>query len=224
MTDPKRRLNGQPLVSLGDQIDAVCDDFETALKGSQNPKIEHWLVGWEEPERSKLLFELLLIEVDYRSRRGEAPAPEDYFRRFPESHQVVDEAFRKLTKSEETIVATESEETLVVKSRLGSLRYHDQGGLGVVYVAEDQQLKRDTAVKFIHDSLAGDAESRERFLLEAEITSRLEHPGVVPVYGLGSSLGGRLFYAMRFIKGESFEKAIRRYHEPFEDDRDTAQS
>jgi hypothetical protein len=46
-------------------------------------------------------------------------------------------------------------------------------------------------------------------VLEAEVTGRLEHPGVVPVYGLGTYPDGRPYYAMRFIKGESFDKAIR---------------
>ncbi len=128
--------------------------------------------------------------------------------------QVVDEAFCKLTSSEDTVFARQSDETLIVNSALAKLKYHDQGGLGVVYAAEDRELKRETAVKFIHESLAGDEESRARFVLEAEITSRLEHPGVVPVYGLGRSKGGRLFYAMRFIHGERFDAAINRYHYP----------
>jgi len=45
--------------------------------------------------------------------------------------------------------------------------------------------------------------SRQRFLLEAEITGGLEHPGIVPVYGLGTYADGRPYYAMRFIKGDS---------------------
>ena len=55
--------------------------------------------------------------------------------------------------------------------------------------------------------------SRARFLLEAEITGGLEHPGIVPVYGLGSYADGRPFYAMRFIKGDSLKDAIERFHQ-----------
>ena len=50
-------------------------------------------------------------------------------------------------------------------------------------------------------------------MLEAEITGNLEHPGVVPVYSLGRSADGRPYYAMRFIRGESFSVAIRRFHQ-----------
>ena len=51
-----------------------------------------------------------------------------------------------------------------------------------------------------------------RFLLEAEITGGLEHPGIVPVYGLGHDADGRPYYAMRFIRGESLKEAIERFH------------
>src|SRR5262249_33919344 len=47
---------------------------------------------------------------------------------------------------------------------------------------------------------------------EAEITGRLEHPGVVPVYGLGCDAQGRPFYAMRFVRGQSLDEAIERFH------------
>ena len=191
MSDPNNKLGQPATVSTGGQIDAVCDAFEAGLQNGQDPRIEDYLVGWEEPERSKLLYELLLQELDYRVRGSHTIEEEEYRRRFPEDQEAVVEAFRKLASSEDTVIAPHCEETLIFNSTLGGLRYHDRGGLGVVYVAADQQLKRETAVKFIHDSLAGDAESRERFMLEAEITSRLEHPGVVPVYGFGRSKGGR---------------------------------
>ena len=59
---------------------------------------------------------------------------------------------------------------------------------------------------------ADDPRSRSRFVLEAEITGGLEHPGIVPVYGLGHYADGRPFYAMRFIKGDSLKEAIERFH------------
>ena len=49
-------------------------------------------------------------------------------------------------------------------------------------------------------------------MVEAEITGNLEHPGIVPVYGLGCCTDGRPFYAMRFIKGENLATAARRFH------------
>src|SRR5262249_25976925 len=64
----------------------------------------------------------------------------------------------------------------------------------------------------ILDQHADDPVSRARFLLEAEITGGLEHPGIVPIYGLGTYGDGRPYYAMRFIKGDSLKEAIDRFH------------
>ena len=96
--------------------------------------------------------------------------------------------------------------------RFRVLRPHARGGLGAVFVALDAELHREVALKQILDRHADDPDSRARFLLEAEVTGRLEHPGVVPVYGLGSDADGRPFYAMRFVRGDSLKEAIERFH------------
>jgi serine/threonine-protein kinase len=92
------------------------------------------------------------------------------------------------------------------------LRFHAKGGLGEVFVAEDAQLHRQVALKRIQKSRAGDWDSRCRFIVEAEITGRLEHPGIVPVYGLEEDEAGQPCYAMRFIQGVTLDEAIRRFH------------
>jgi tetratricopeptide (TPR) repeat protein/tRNA A-37 threonylcarbamoyl transferase component Bud32 len=97
-------------------------------------------------------------------------------------------------------------------TRFRILHQHAHGGLGEVFVALDQELHRKVALKQIRARHADEPESRARFLLEAEITGGLEHPGIVPVYSLGQDADGRPFYAMRFIKGESLREAIARFH------------
>jgi serine/threonine protein kinase/tetratricopeptide (TPR) repeat protein len=84
--------------------------------------------------------------------------------------------------------------------------------LGAVFVAMDAEVNREVALKQILDRHADDPTSRSRFLLEAEITGGLEHPGIVPVYGLGIYSDGRPYYAMRFIRGDSLKEAIDRFH------------
>jgi serine/threonine protein kinase/Flp pilus assembly protein TadD len=98
--------------------------------------------------------------------------------------------------------------------RYRRLREHARGGLGEVFVALDEQLNREVALKEIQDRFADHPDARTRFLREAEVTGKLEHPGVVPVYGLGVYSDGRPYYAMRFIRGESMQEAIRRFHTP----------
>ena len=89
---------------------------------------------------------------------------------------------------------------------------HASGGLGEVYRAIDAELNREVALKCIQDRHAHNEQSRRRFLIEAEITARLEHPGVVPVYGKAVDNNGKPCYAMRFIEGESLSDAIHRFH------------
>ena len=84
--------------------------------------------------------------------------------------------------------------------RFALQRFHAKGGLGEVFLAEDEQLHREVALKEIRASHADDPVSRARFVQEAEITGRLEHPGIVPVYGLGQYADGRPFYAMRLSR------------------------
>ncbi len=98
------------------------------------------------------------------------------------------------------------------RNRFRILRTHARGGLGQVSLAEDEALHRHVALKEILDRYADQPGSRERFLVEAEITGRLQHPGIVPVYGLGTYPDGRPFYAMRFIEGDNLLTAIRRFH------------
>jgi serine/threonine protein kinase len=97
--------------------------------------------------------------------------------------------------------------------RFRILRLHKTGGLGAIYVARDEELHREVALKEIRDRHAHDPDSRNRFVQEAEITGRLEHPGIIPIYGLGTYDDGRPFYAMRFIKGDNLTDAIGRFHE-----------
>jgi serine/threonine-protein kinase len=126
-----------------------------------------------------------------------------------------------------TLPSTSHDDTLTFPaSRPGSadryrkLRDHARGGLGVVYVAHDIELNREVALKEIQTDQADDPSSRTRFVVEAEVTGGLEHPGIVPVYGLGKYDDGRPFYAMRFIKGDSLKNAIDRFHGAETPDRD----
>ncbi len=96
--------------------------------------------------------------------------------------------------------------------RFRIIRPHARGGLGAVFVALDTELRREVALKQILESHADDPISRQRFVLEAEVTGGLEHPGIVPVYGLGTHPDGRPYYAMRFIRGDSLKVVIDRFH------------
>lgn len=90
---------------------------------------------------------------------------------------------------------------------------YEQGGLGEVLIAQDRQLNREVAIKQIRPKWLDHEEARDRFIQEAEVTGRLEHPGIVPVYAMGNWDDGRPFYAMRFIRGSTLKKVIADYRE-----------
>ncbi len=128
---------------------------------------------------------------------------------------VDDETDNERTSSwDEESAATDAE------GRFRIVRFHDRGALGEVYVARDQQLHRIVALKRIKRDHATDRDKRARFVVEAEVTGRLEHPGIVPVYGLGTYDDGRPFYAMRFIRGDNLKSAIEQFHQAEEKGRD----
>jgi serine/threonine protein kinase len=97
--------------------------------------------------------------------------------------------------------------------RFRILRPHARGGMGEVLIARDEELHREVALKQIQERLADDPQSRARFVVEAEITGALEHPAIVPVYGLGAYPDGRPYYAMRFVQGDSLTEAIGRFYQ-----------
>src|SRR5947208_14290350 len=96
--------------------------------------------------------------------------------------------------------------------RFALQRFHAKGGLGEVHVALDEELHREVALKGMQARCASDPSARRRFLNEAEITARLEHPGIVPIYGLVQDEQGQPCYAMRFIAGQSLAQAIKNWH------------
>ena len=85
------------------------------------------------------------------------------------------------------------------------------GGAGVVYRVWDPQLERRVALKVLHSSPQLD-HAQARFVGEAQLTARLEHPGVVPVHTLERLPDGRLLFTMKEIHGETLDEVIRRVH------------
>jgi serine/threonine protein kinase len=79
------------------------------------------------------------------------------------------------------------------------------GGMGTVYLAEDTELNRRVAIKVLHTpDLTSDV--RQRMVREAQIIAGLEHPGIVPVHDVGELADGRVFYAMKYVRGSRLDE------------------
>src|SRR5437016_8615648 len=85
-----------------------------------------------------------------------------------------------------------------------------RGGMGVVYRARDERLKRGVAVKVLPPELAFREEIRIRFLREAETAARLSHPHIVPIHSVGEGPDGLVYFVMAFVDGESVAGKLKR--------------
>ncbi len=84
-----------------------------------------------------------------------------------------------------------------------------EGGVGVVYAARQASIDRTVAIKMLRDEFAHKRDHRNKFLSEAVVTGELDHPNIVPIYDLGTSELGSLFYAMKRVRGTPWSEIIR---------------
>ena len=96
-----------------------------------------------------------------------------------------------------------------VPGRYIDLRDPKAGGMGIVYRARDVELGRDVAYKVMNGAFGDADEFRRRFAREAEITARLQYPGIVPVFGMVTDGSGRPAYAMGYVEGTDFREIVR---------------
>ena len=222
-----------------DKIHSCIQEFGEQWHSEMRPNIEDFLIRVGAEQRATLFERLLEIEVQLRRNAGESVERDKYQGRFSDYIELIERVFHraeipldiakdKIPLETRSFVKPIADETIDHSPR-GVLsnqefpnredhRYeiidlHARGGLGVVSLAFDRELKRQVALKEIQNRLADDEDSRARFVLEAKVTGKLEHPGVVPVYSLGYHTDGRPYYAMRFIRGRSLAEAISQFHD-----------
>jgi serine/threonine-protein kinase len=92
-----------------------------------------------------------------------------------------------------------------LKGRIGA------GGMGVVYLAEHQLLKRPCALKLIAPDCAGDPKALARFEREVRTTARLSHPNTVEIYDYGRTEDGTFYYVMELLSGLSLSDLVERH-------------
>ena len=83
-----------------------------------------------------------------------------------------------------------------------------RGGVGAVHEAWDYQLQREVAIKVLLDEHRGKAEVVRRFMEEARITSRLQHPGIVPIHEIGFSPDAQPFFVMALVRGRTLKQML----------------
>lgn len=209
-------------------IELVHIDLERRLKAGESARVEEYLHRFPQAlGEAAVTSELLAAEFRLRQTREPSLSLEEFAARFPECRTAITALIHNGAPVGSTLFypspdpghgkeepAAGPGEEIATMASYRVLQAHARGGLGAIVLARDEQLQREVALKLLLPDQARSAEARRRFLWEARITSQLEHPGVVPLYGLGTATGGSPVYAMRFIRGESLQEAIARHHAP----------
>jgi WD40 repeat protein/serine/threonine protein kinase len=167
------------------------------------------------------LLERLAEEFVERHRRGERPALSEYADRHPDLADEIRGLFPALVQIEHlkplpgdltgAFVPQSGAGAGLAPERLGEyriLRQVGQGGMGVVYEAEQESLGRHVALKVLPPQVRLRGTYLERFRREAKAAAKLHHTNIVPVFGVGES-DGLHYYAMQFIRGEGLDKVLR---------------
>jgi WD40 repeat protein/serine/threonine protein kinase len=154
-----------------------------------------------------------------RHRQGERPALKEYVDRHPELAAEIRQVFPAMAMMENIALADDSVAggpeagavpAAIPLQQLGDyriIRQVGQGGMGVVYEAEQVSLGRHVALKVLPQKLLLDAQRKRRFEREAKAAAKLHHTNIVPVYGVGEHEGVP-YYVMQFIPGLSLDEVL----------------
>ncbi|HEY1381588.1 MAG TPA: protein kinase, partial [Gemmataceae bacterium] len=154
-----------------------------------------------------------------RYRRGERPPLKEYTDRHPDLAADIRGVFPAVALMENIALADESVAAGTAAPAGGEppplrqlgdfriIREVGQGGMGVVYEAEQVSLGRHVALKVLPRQVVRDSKQRQRFEREAKSAARLHHTNIVPVYGVGEH-DGTPYYVMQFIQGLGLDEVI----------------
>jgi uncharacterized protein (TIGR03067 family) len=194
-------------LSVLEEIDEACDEFEIAWRADLNPRIEKYVEIASERARAGLLPALLRVEIACRLERNETILPRDYTPRFPKQAALIDTLLGGHQYVEESRELTHAGRYLL-EDPIGS------GGMGDVYRAHDPGFDRPLAVKVMRKEFKDRPDMVKRFPGEAKITGQLQHPGVPPVHEIGTLSDGRPFMAMKLIRGRTLEELLPKRKNP----------
>jgi serine/threonine-protein kinase len=160
------------------RIDRLCDRFEAAWSARERPRIEDYLRGLGEPERSELLGSLLDVEIEIRTRKDENPTVDEYLARFPHDAAVVKAAF-----------AGADDLPMEWIDRFRVIRPLGGGGFGNVFLCYDDKLRRHVAIKVPRPDRLLSMEIKSLFLAEARNVAALRHASIATLHDFGETEG-----------------------------------
>jgi serine/threonine protein kinase/WD40 repeat protein len=210
--------------ALAQRIDEICDRLEAAWRAGQRPVLEEYLAEVPEPAASVLLRELILVDILYRQRAGDAVEEAEYQARFPDlgatwlqaallPATVVPSGGWRVAGEEGTSFPAAATQPPFSVPGFDILEELGRGGMGVVYKARDNQLGRLVALKVPRPDILADPATQARFQNEARAAAKLDHPNIVPVYEAGEA-GGACYIASAYCQGVSLAAWLKRRSDP----------
>ena len=188
-------------------------DLELAWKRSghesidQAPRVDQYIERFPELNREDVLRRIASQEFRVRQKYGDQPPLSDLASRFPQLRFTLTELERLLDSTTQPALRKDAQ----ADDRYRLIDICGEGGFGAVWRAEDHVLSRQVAVKQLRESHSQFADTRSRFVQEAKITAKLDHPGVVPVHSLETQADAPR-YTMKLIRGETLAEAIATFH------------
>lgn len=204
-----------------ERIETACLEFESAWQRGDEPCVEDYLYEGETCERSELLRELLLLDLDYQLRSGKTPSQAEFQSRFPSDSELIGDVFDCFPIDDSTTQQIREVRSINVPIKEPPLQLDDyemlellgEGGMGAVYRAQQKSIQRIVALKVIRPDcllLHADQQSdvKARFKAEVQAAARLEHPHIVQIYESGE-VEGRPYFCMRFIDGQTLDQHLK---------------
>lgn len=192
-----------------ERIDDLCAEFEKKWQTNQPPSIESLLTG-EVPaiERDALLSELIVLEVDYRRRRGETPTEQEYLDRFPTDASAIHDAFNEGGKPTGAFEPPSVQRLAELFPSLQIMELIGAGGMGAVYKARQERLDRIVAIKILPEEFGHDVKFALRFTREARTLAKLNHPNIVALYEFGN-VADTYYFLMEYVEGSTLRDVVK---------------
>lgn len=187
-------------------IDEICDCFEHQLYTRRGPSIENLVLGGPEPERSILLYELLVLEIERSLARGDTLRPDEYYRRFPLDAVLIRDVLSEYLP-EKPLAASDTIQRLPKIPNYRVLRELSSGGMGAVYEAMHTKLGSLAAIKVLKEELVSDLDAEIRFEREMKVIGTLAHPNIVSARDAGKS-DGMHYLVMEYVIGSDLADLV----------------
>ncbi|MEM7557798.1 MAG: serine/threonine-protein kinase [Planctomycetota bacterium] len=165
---------------------------------------------FESSSEEQNLVDLVSEEFVRRKRAGETTSVDEYVAKHPNIADQLRTVLPTLMILEDVRPAQAATESQAMPAQVGDyrlIRKIGQGGMGVVYEAEQEALGRRVALKLLPTSVSQDPKLLERFRREARAAAKLHHTNIVPVFDVGQD-GETSYFAMQYIEGRGLDQVL----------------